>query len=318
MWNILANDGMAENGIKALEDLGHKVDTNKIPQEELADRINDYDVIVVRSATKVRADLIKQMKRTKLVIRAGVGLDNIDLEAAKDKGIHVENTPSASSRSVAELAFGHMMNMARFIHEGNRSMPAVGGSAFKSLKKAYSKGIEVEGKTLGIIGFGRIGKELAKIALGAGMTVLAHDPWTEDNSVELNIIDQKLIINVPLVEKAEILKRSDFISVHTPKLDEPTIGRLEMEKCKKGVFLLNTSRGGVINEDDLIWGLENGQVGAAALDVFEGEPSPREEILKHDKISLSPHIGASTKEAQNKIGEVITDLVKSYHSRYEG
>lgn len=313
MWNILANDGMAQDGIDQLKALGHEVSTEKIAQEDLANHIDDYDVIIVRSATQVRKDLIDQMNRMKLIIRAGVGLDNIDVEAARAKGIEVSNTPEASSRSVAELAFAHAIGMARFLPQANRDMPQEGQSNFKSLKKAYSKGIEMEGKTMGIVGFGRIGRELAKMSLGAGMRVIAHDPWSKDNELQITLMDQTIAVEIPLVSKEEILQKSDFISVHTPKLDEPTIGAKEINQCKKGVFLINTSRGGVIDEEALKEALDQGQVGGCALDVFENEPSPDEGLLNKKELSLTPHIGASTKEAQNNIGKIIVNLVKKHH-----
>jgi len=309
MWKILANDGMAQSGLDQLTALGHEVSTDKIAQDDLGNHINDYDVIIVRSATKVRADLIQKMDRMKLIIRAGVGLDNIDLEAAEKKGIQVSNTPEASSRSVAELAFAHAIGMARFLPQSNRQMPVNGVDNFKVLKKSYSKGIEMEGKTMGIIGFGRIGRELAKISLGAGMRVLAHDPWSKNNQLEITLMDQTMMVEIPLVSKEEILSKSDFISVHTPKMEEPTLGKNEMDQCKKGVFLINTSRGGVIDEAALKEAIESGQVSGCALDVFENEPKPDSDLLGIDGLSLTPHVGASTKEAQEKISEIIVKLI---------
>ena len=201
MLRVLANDGLDPKGVDALVKMGHEVVTEKVAQEDLHTALQDFDVLIVRSATKVRADLIDQLSRTKLIIRAGVGLDNIDVAHAQSKGIMVSNTPAASSRSVAELAFGHAIGMARSLHIANRKMPVEGSSNFKALKKAYSSGIELEGKTMGIIGFGRIGRELAKIALGAGMSVIAHDPWTDNDEVEIRIQSQVFVVNVPLVEK---------------------------------------------------------------------------------------------------------------------
>lgn len=313
MWNILANDGMAAEGQKQLESQGHKVDTDHKDLDTLKQCINDYDVIIVRSATKVRQELIDVMSRTKLIIRAGVGLDNIDVEYAQAKGIEVENTPKASSRSVAELAFAHLMGLYRFLPQAAREMAVEGDTNFKGLKKKYSKGQEIQGQRLGIIGLGRIGKELANIALGAGMDVIAHDPWTEDNGIKIKMAGQTMQIHIPLVSKEEVIEKSDVISIHIPSADEPIIGQAEIEACKSGVFLLNTARGGAIEEEALLKGLASGQVGGAALDVFENEPTPKAELLNHPLISVSPHIGASTKQAQIKIGSNIVEIIdKAY------
>lgn len=312
MLRVLANDGMAASAVETLREMGHEVQTDKIAQEDLEQELDNFDVLIVRSATKVRRPLLEKLNRTKLIIRAGVGLDNIDLEAAKEMGITVNNTPAASSRSVAELAFGHALSMARFLHESNKAMPAQGKEDFKKLKKSYSKGVEMSGKTMGIIGFGRIGKELAKISLGAGMNVIAHDPWCQCNTIEMQIQDQTLTVEIPLKEKEEVLAASDFISVHTPKLDQPTIGAPELDQCKDGVFLINTSRGGVIDEDIITSGLDNGKIGGCALDVFENEPTPNEGLLQLERMSLTPHIGASTQEAQIKIGDIIVDLISAF------
>ena len=315
MWKILANDGMAASGIKSLEALGHQVVTDFHDADTLVKVINEYDVLIVRSATKVRQPLLDIMTKTKLVIRAGVGLDNIDVEYAESKGIAVRNTPTASSRSVAELSFAHLIGMMRFLPQANRVMPQNGQSSFKSLKKEYSKGHEIQGKRMGIIGLGRIGSELASIALGAGMDVVAHDPWTDDSNVHVKIAGQTLSVNIPLLSLDDLLAQSDAISVHIPKTDGAIIGQKELSLCKDGVFLINTSRGGSIDEDALIQGLNSGKVAGAALDVFTGEPQPRADILNHEKISLTPHIGASTLQAQAKIGALIVQIIdKAYRS----
>ena len=309
MWKILANDGMAASGIKSLEALGHQVVTEFHNAEKIMDVINEYDVLIVRSATKVRQSLIDVMSRTKLVIRAGVGLDNIDVEYAESKGISVRNTPTASSRSVAELSFAHLMGMMRFLPQANRAMPQYGQTSFKALKKDYSKGHEIQGKRMGIIGLGRIGSELASIALGAGMDVVAHDPWTNDSNVHVKIAGQTVSINIPLLSMNDLFAQSDAISVHIPKTDGAIIGKNELSQCKDGVFLINTSRGGSIDEEALIEGLNSGKIAGAALDVFTGEPQPKAEILNHEKISLTPHIGASTLQAQAKIGDLIVGII---------
>lgn len=309
MWNILANDGMAQDGINKLEDMGFSVDTTHQDVESLKKSINDYDVIIVRSATKVREDLIDQMQNIKLIIRAGVGLDNIDVAHAEKKGIQVYNTPTASSRSVAELAFAHIMGLYRFLPLSNRKMPHDGQTEFKSMKKAFSKGQEVQGKRLGIVGLGRIGKELANIALGAGIDVIAHDPWTEDNSIQIKIAGQILQVHVPLVDMEEILTKCDIISIHVPRADQPIIGTNELDKLKDGVILVNTARGGCIEEETILQGLKSGKIGGVALDVFNNEPTPDGRLLNHDRISVTPHIGASTTQAQDKIAQVIVDLI---------
>lgn len=313
MWNILANDGLAPEGVKKLTGLGYTVDTQHQDLESLKSNINNYDVLIVRSATKVRKELIDTMTRVKLIIRAGVGLDNIDVAYAEEKGIQVNNTPTASSRSVAELAFGHMMGLYRYIHLANREMPQKGNTEFKALKKAYSKGHEVQGKRLGIIGLGRIGKELANLAYGAGMDVIAHDPWTEDNSIRIKIASQALQVHVPLVNMEEIFKLSDVISIHVPRADEPIINSETISKCRDGVVIINTSRGECIDEPALLEGLDSGKVGGAALDVFNNEPTPDQRLMEHDRISVTPHIGASTQQAQNKIAQVIIDLIEKAH-----
>jgi D-3-phosphoglycerate dehydrogenase len=309
MWKVLANDGMADSGRLALEELGHSVDTNHYSAEEIKTKINDFEVLIVRSATKVRKELLDCMTTTKLIIRAGVGLDNIDVEYAQSRGIAVHNTPTASSRSVAELSFGHILGMYRFLPSANKLMPKEGQTSFKAFKKAFSKGQEIEGKRLGIIGLGRIGRELARIALGAGMNVIAYDPWTTDNEVTVRIANQAISINIPLVTMEDLLAKSDVISLHVPMVDKPIIGREEISKCKDGVYLINTARGGSIDEDALLEGIASNKIAGAALDVFVGEPTPRADILINDRISLSPHIGASTLEAQDKIAQIIVELI---------
>ncbi len=303
MANILINDGLHASGIKMLEDAGHTVTTEKIAQEDLMQKLPDFDGICVRSATKVRTDLIDQCPNLKFIGRGGVGLDNIDVEHAKSKGIAVLNTPAASSRSVAELAFAHMMSLARFVYQSNREMPNNGNSSFGKLKKSYSKGFELEGKTLGIIGLGRIGQEAAKIGLGLGMNVIGVDPFVA-GSVQLNwtIANNTLNAKVPSLSLQEMLSKADFITMHIPFTGSPALGKNEFSQMKKGVYIVDAARGGTIDENALLEALEDGTVAAVGLDVFENEPTPREDILSHPRISLTPHIGASTLEAQEKIG----------------
>lgn len=307
---ILANDGIDPIGKKLLEDAGIEVDTNNIPQEELAEKLNAYDGITVRSATKVRKDLIDACPNLKIIGRGGVGMDNIDVEYAKSKGIAVENTPASSSLSVAELVFTHLFNGVRFVYDANRKMPIEGNTKFNALKKAYAKGVELRGKTIGIIGFGRIGKETAKLALGLGMDVIAFDLYEIPKTLPLELSGGiKVDVPVKKVTMDELLAQSDFISLHIPFTEKPILGKEEFEKVKTGVGIVNCSRGGTIDEEALIEALDSGKVSFAGLDVFDNEPTPRISILQHPKISLTPHIGASTNEAQERIGVELANLI---------
>ena len=293
-----------------MEDAGFFVDTNNIPQDELPEKLKEYDAITVRSATKVRKALIDATPNLKVIGRGGVGMDNIDVEYAREKGLSVYNTPASSSLSVAELVFASLFGAVRFLHDSNRKMPVEGGTKFNDLKKAYAKGIELRGKTLGIVGFGRIGREVAKIAIGVGMDVLAYDLF--DFNPELDIVlggGTTVKIAVKKATLDEIIKTADFITLHTPFIDKALLGAEELAQTKKGVGLVNISRGGLIDELALIDALNSGQVAFAALDVFDNEPTPREEILKHPKISLTPHIGAATNEAQERIGVELANLI---------
>ncbi|MGM1427726.1 D-2-hydroxyacid dehydrogenase [Sphingobacterium lactis] len=307
---ILANDGIDPIGKKILEDAGFIVDTVHIPQEELAGRLNEYDAVTVRSATKLRQPLIDLCPNIKVIGRGGVGMDNIDVDYARSKGITVVNTPAASSHSVAELVFAHLLNGVRFLYDSNRKMPVQGGSNFGGLKKAYGAGTELQGKVLGVVGFGRIGRETAKIALGLGMTVIYSDLFEGPQSLTLNLAGG-VEVNVPVeqVELAEIFKQADFISLHVPFTDKPVIGKEEFALLKDGVGLVNASRGGVIDELALVEALNSGKVAFAGIDVFDNEPTPRAEVLTHPKISLTPHIGAATNEAQERIGEELAQLL---------
>lgn len=310
MIKILVNDGMHPDGKLLLEEANYQVDDTKIPQEELAARLPEYDAIVVRSATKVRKELIDQCPNLKVIARGGVGMDNIDVAYARSKGIKVINTPKASSQSVAELVIGHLFNLSRSLHRSNREMPTEGHENFKALKKQYAKGQQLRGKTLGIIGFGRIGQEVARLALGMGMRVLASDLEDKTVAIDLRIAGMEalaLSVNVSTVSLATILKESDYITIHVPSSDRPIIGAEEMQQLKDGVILVNTSRGGAIDEATLLEALENGKVAAAGLDVFVGEPKPNPALLNHPQLSVSPHIGASTLEAQRNIGLELAD-----------
>ncbi|MBS1529064.1 MAG: D-2-hydroxyacid dehydrogenase [Bacteroidetes bacterium] len=310
MIKILANDGIDPIGKKMLEDAGFTVDTNNIPQDELPAKLQAYDAITVRSATKVRKALIDACPNLKLIGRGGVGVDNIDVDYAKEKGIGVYNTPASSSLSVAELVFASLFGCVRFLPDSNRKMPVDGNTKFNDLKKAYAKGVELRGKTLGIVGFGRIGREVAKIALGVGMDVIAYDLYPFNPELELTLGgDIKVKASVKTVSLEEVITTSDFITLHTPFIDKALLGKEELAKTRKGVGLVNISRGGLIDELALVDALNSGQVSFAALDVFDNEPTPREEILKHPKISLTPHIGAATNEAQERIGVELASLI---------
>lgn len=315
MIKILANDGIDANGKKMLEAAGFKVETEKVPQEKLAAELKNYDAVIVRSATKIRKDIMDACPNLKLIGRGGVGLDNIDVEYAKQKGIKVINTPASSSVSVAELVFAHLYSGARLLQVTNRVMPEKAGEEFNNLKKAASNGIELQGKTMGIMGFGRIGQEVAKIAIGLGMKVLAFDPYIEkvDLSIYLPALgdDHRIKHTIKPTTKENVLKNSDFITFHVPfnEGDKPVIGANELALMKKGVGLVNCARGGVIDEKELLNALNSGQVAFAGLDVFEKEPPVWKDILAHPHVSLSPHIGGSTKEAQNRIGIELAEKI---------
>lgn len=309
MVKILANDGIHPDGKLLLEEAGYEVDTNKIPQEELPNVLPNYDVIIVRSATKVRKDLIDACPNLKIIARGGVGLDNIDADYARSKGIQVFNTPRASSRAVAELVFTHLFNLARMVNQANRQLA---DGDFNQLKKAYSDGIQLQGKTLGIIGFGRIGQESARIGIGLGMKILATDLIVQEAEIDINVFkstDISLSVRVETTSWDEVLRKSDFITLHVPGGKEALIGAAEFAKMKDGVFIINTARGGTIDEDALLAALESGKVGGAGLDVFVGEPTPKKELLNHPRISVSPHIGGSTQEAQSAIGMELAEQI---------
>ncbi|MBK1440400.1 D-2-hydroxyacid dehydrogenase [Parapedobacter sp. ISTM3] len=307
---ILANDGIDPLGKLLLEKAGFTVDTNHIPQEELPLKLPAYDAITVRSATKVRQALIDVCPNLKLIGRGGVGMDNIDVDYALAKGIAVVNTPAASSLSVAELVFAHLLGGVRFLYDAQRKMPLEGDTNFGGLKKAYAKGVELRGKTLGIVGFGRIGKETAKVGLGLGMDVMVSDLFEVPAALPLTL-SGGITVDVPIkqVALAELLQNADFISLHVPFTDKPIIGKDEFELLKPGVGLVNASRGGVIDELALIDALNSGKVAFAGLDVFENEPTPRKELLTNPRVSLTPHIGAATNEAQERIGEELANLI---------
>ncbi|MDR2207249.1 MAG: D-2-hydroxyacid dehydrogenase [Flavobacteriaceae bacterium] len=310
---VLANDGISKAGENLLKESGIEVLENKIAQNHLINFINEnnVDVLLVRSATEVRRDLTDACPSLKIIGRGGVGMDNIDVEYARNKGIFVINTPNASSRSVAEMVFAHFFSLARFLHESNRMMPLEGETQFNALKKSFANAVELEGKTLGVVGFGGIGKEVVKIGISLGMNVkvFTRNPKTETISLEF-FDGQKLNFQISSGNDwDEFLKNTDFISINTPKSKEYIIDSPQFEKMKNGVFIVNTARGGVINEQKLLEFIESGKVAGAALDVFENEPNPSLNILMNPALSLSPHLGGNTLDAQEKIGTELAEQI---------
>lgn len=298
---ILASDGMEKNAVAALRAQGHEVVEQFYEAQELAEQVKNYDVLVVRSATKVRVPVIDAALETgklKLIIRGGVGIDNIDRKYAEEKGIKVMNTPRASSDAVAELAIAHMLSCARFISIAGHTM-RVG----KWEKKAY-KGIEIGGKTLGIVGYGRIGQSLGRMAMALGMNVVAYDVY-KNPALECD--------KMRYVELDELYAVSDFISLHVPSLEgKPMVNAETIAKMKDGVVIINTSRGTNIDEAALLEALESGKVRGAGLDVWAEEPSKNEALYSHPHVSCTPHIGASTSEAQKRIGAEIVDIINKF------
>ena len=311
---ILANDGISQSGIDDLTAAGFEVLTTTVAQEQLENFINAENIValLVRSATTVRQDLIDACPGLKIIGRGGVGMDNIDVEYAREKGLSVINTPAASSESVAELVFAHLFSGVRFLYDSNKTMPLEGESKFKNLKKAYAKGTELRGKTLGVIGFGRIGQATAKMALGLGMKVIAFDPFLEKTTLSLSFYDgQTVDFEIKTVSKEAVLKESDFITLHVPAQKDFVIGKPEFELMKDGAALVNAARGGVVNEVALVEALDSNKLSFAGLDTFENEPSPAVQILMNPKISLTPHIGAATSQAQDRIGSELASQIIS-------
>ena len=311
---ILANDGISQSGIDDLTTAGFEVLTTTVAQEQLENFINTENIValLVRSATTVRQDLIDSCPNLKIIGRGGVGMDNIDVEYARGKGLSVINTPAASSESVAELVFAHLFSGVRFLYDSNRTMPLEGDSKFKNLKKAYAKGTELRGKTLGVIGFGRIGQATAKMALGLGMKVTAFDPFLEKTTLSLSFYDgQTVDFEIKSVSKETVLKESDFITLHVPAQKEFVIGEAELALMKDGSGLINAARGGVVNEVALVAALESNKLAFAGLDTFENEPTPAVQLLMNPKISLTPHIGAATNQAQDRIGSELASQIIS-------
>lgn len=311
---ILANDGISDLGKALLEAAGHQVSTDKVAQEALANTINQhgFDAVLVRSATTVRKEVIDACQGLKLIGRGGVGMDNIDVHYAQQKGLTVINTPASSAQSVSELVIGQLLSISRFL---NDSFKNIATSDFATLKKQYAKGVELRGKTIGIIGFGRIGQSLASYALGVGMNVIGIERKARIQPIYLRIAGQTMEVPVKVVgDLMEVIDQLDYISIHVPKQENgtPVIGAKEFEKMKKGVRVVNTARGGVIEEAALLEALDNGTVAFAALDVFENEPNPLKALITHPRIACTPHIGAATLEAQGRIGEEIAQRIIAF------
>ena len=309
---VLANDGISENGITLLRKEGISVLDARVSAEHLSNFINEnnVDVLLVRSATQVRKNLIDECPNLKIIGRGGVGMDNIDVDYAIDKGIYIINTPKASCKSVAELVFAHFFSLARFLHESNRLMPLEGETKFNTLKKSFNNATELSGKTLGVIGMGNIGLEVIKIGISLGMSIVAYNRTPKTENVKISFFDgQSLHFEIKSVNLDEVLKKSDFISINISNAEKYFIDNEQIAMMKEGVFIANTARGGVLNEVALIDAIERGKVAGAALDVFENEPNPEIEILMNPALSLSPHIGGNTLEAQNRIAEELAEQI---------
>lgn len=316
MARILANDGISAAGKKVMEDAGHEVVTATIDQADLMTQLNAFDGIIVRSATKVRKELVDACPNLKFIGRAGVGMDNIDVEYARSIGRRVANTPAASSASVAELAVAHMFALVRSLNQSNNDLPAQGADGFKSLKKAYSKGRELKGKTLGIVGAGRIGRETMKLGVGLGMKVVATDITEQDISFDLDFssdnVSQTVTAKVPFVSKEDLLAQSDIVSLHIPFTGTPAMAATEFSMMKQGAVLINCARGGTVDEAALLDALNSGKVAFAGVDVFEQEPTNNLDLLRHKNTSVTPHIGGSTVEAQDRIGIEMAQTVVDF------
>ncbi|EKB59190.1 NAD(P)-dependent oxidoreductase [Bergeyella zoohelcum] len=317
---ILANDGLSQKGIDALLSAGHTLLNHRVAQEQLINFLNEHqvEVLLVRSATQVRKELIDQVPSLKIIGRGGVGMDNIDVEYAESKGISVINTPAASSRSVAEMVFAHFFSLARFLHDANRMMPLEGETQFNQLKKSYANAVELSGKTLGIIGFGGIGKEVAQMGIALGMKVKVATRKPRKEKIELSFFDgQKVQFEITTeVADASFYQDVDFLSINTPKTNGYLLDAEQFEMMKDGVFIVNTARGGVLNEEALLHYIDTEKIAGAALDVFENEPQPELNILMHPQLSLSPHLGGSTIDAQEKIGLELAEQIINYSNNH--
>lgn len=296
---VLISDKVADSCVEALKSQGHDVTVKTgMTPEELEKFIPGFECIIVRSATKVRKPIIDAGKDLKLAIRGGVGLDNIDCDYAKEKGIEVKNTPTASSVSVAELAIGHMLSLARKLYDADRTM-----KDGKWEKKKY-KGNELSFKTMGVIGLGRIGRETARLGKGFSMNILGYDPYIKE-------------VNDPPVKMVsidELLEKADYITLHLPLTDETKkmISTEQFKKMKKSAYLVSAARGGIVDEAALIEALKTGEIAGAALDVYETEPPARSELFDLENFAATPHIGAQTVEAQERVGDEIVKIMEEY------
>lgn len=310
---IHANDGISASACGLLKEEGFELTTEAVPQDRLADYLKTHhvDALLVRSATKVNKELIGACPGLKLIGRGGVGMDNIDVAFAKGKGIRVVNTPASSSISVAELVMAHLFTLSRDLHKANRRMPSEGTSAFKEMKKAYGKGSELRGKTLGIIGFGRIGRWVACYAVGAGMKVIYADHNATVDHIDMEFNGQPFSVGIKMVPLEELLAKSDAVTLHVPANPDnsPVLGLREFALMKRGMLLVNTARGNSVDEAALIQALQDGTLRGAGLDVFLDEPAPHQALLGLPNVSLSPHIGAATEEAQDRIGTELAQLL---------
>lgn len=315
MIRILANDGLHEDGKLLLEEAGYEVDVMKVGHEDLPNVLPDYDVIIVRSATQIRQSLIDRCPNLKMIVRAGMGYANIDAEYAESKGIKVITTPTASSVSVAELVFGHVLTLARNLHTANREMPKNGSTKFKELKRSCSGGFELKGRKIGIIGFGKVGQQVGQIALGFGMEIMPVDHAFEHIKMELDIFNLpnvSLTIGVDIYPLEQVLAEADIITVHVPYNGKTIVSENEFVQMKDGVIVINASKGGTVDETSLLAALNAGKVSGAGIDVYENEPTPNAELLNHPNVSVSPHIGASTLDAQGRIGLALADEVIAF------
>ena len=314
MIKVLANDGISKAGEEVLKETGIQLLENRVSPEHLAKFINDneVDVLLVRSATQVRQSLIDACPSLKIIGRGGIGMDNIDVDYAIEKGLYVINTPNASSRSVAEMVFAHFFSLARFLHESNRLMPLEGDTKFNQLKKSFNNAYELQGKTLGVIGFGGVGKEVVKMGISLGMKVKVLTRQPKSDTVSLDFFDgQTVSFKIDTTNNwEEFLKDTQFISINTPKTDGYIIDTEQFKMMEDGVFIVNTARGGVINEVTLVDFIESGKIAGAALDVFENEPKPELPLLMNPALSLTPHLGGNTVDAQEKIGVELANQIK--------
>lgn len=299
MIRVLANDGLQQGAINKLKLAGIEVVNNHYDKDKLKEEIKKFDALVIRSATKVTSEILDSASQgnLKLIIRAGVGIDNIDIISANKNGITVKNTPNASSDSVAELALAHMFSVARFLGTSNYTMRNGEWN-----KKKYN-GIELSGKTLGIIGMGRIGQALAKKASALGMSVIYNDIFGKQGQLPYDFLPME-----------ELLKKSDFVSLHVPydKEKGSIIGSKEIALMKDGAYIINCARGKVVDEQALLVALDNGKLSGAGIDVFAEEPTKNEKLINHPMVSITPHIGAATKEAQDRIGEEVTNIIINF------